>query len=313
LSTGLATGGASARTPLRRARRRTTGMPDGLRGLLLVSPALLFILAVFVLPLVFAVWISLSDWPLLGAHHFTGLANYHRLLHDPLVGHAFLFTAEFAVVITPVLFLVGLGLATLLQHPRRGVGLFRTAIFAPVAIGFASASYLWLALTDPSTGLFDRLLVDVHLTTQAVNWLDRPLLAKLLVVIVTVWKLAGFSMITLMNGLQSIPTEIEEAARVDGTGRLRLLWSIKLPMMRDSIGFTLTFVSIGAFLTFDQFYILTEGGPTNSTITAVYRIYNTAFIQGQLGYASAVSVGFLVLLLLITGAQLFLLRRRYDQ
>jgi multiple sugar transport system permease protein len=225
---------------------------------------------------------------------------------------ALLFTLQFAVVITPIVFFGGLLLALLVQHDRRGISVIRTAIFAPVAVGFASASYLWLALTDPSTGLFDRLLTDLHLTAHPVNWLLRPSLALLLVAIVTVWKIAGFAMIALMNGLQAVPAEVEEAATVDGVGRWRMLWGIKLPLMKDSIAFTLTFVAIGSFLTFDQFYVLTGGGPNNSTITAVYRIYNIAFTQSDLGYAAAVSMVFLVLLLIITSTQLFLLRKGAD-
>jgi multiple sugar transport system permease protein len=300
-------GGRRGRGAARRRPRR-----GGIRGLLLVAPALVLLAAIFVVPLGFSVWMSLSDWPLLGDHSFTGLANYSRLLHDPQVRQALLFTLEFAVIMTPVVFFGGLGLATLVQHNRRGIGILRTAIFAPVAIGFASASYLWYALTDPSTGVFDRLLVDLHLTGGPVNWLLRPSLALLLVLIVTVWKTAGFAMIALMNGLQSIPADVEDAARADGAGRFRLLWRIKLPMMKDSIAFTLTFTAIGAFLTFDQFYVLTGGGPNNQTITSVYRIYNLAFTQADLGYAAAFSMVFLVLLLIVTSAEVFLLRRDSD-
>lgn len=303
-----------ARKARRANRRSIRGGPKrgGVRGVLLVAPALVLLTVIFLVPLAFSVWMSLSDWPLLGEHSFIGLGNYSRLLHDPQIRDSLLFTLEFAAIMTPIVFFGGLGLATLVQHNRRGVGVVRTAIFAPVAIGFASASYLWYALTDPSTGVFDRVLTDLHLTADPVNWLLRPSLALLLVLIVTVWKIAGFAMIALMNGLQSIPIDIEDAARVDGAGRFRLLWRIKLPMMKDSIAFTLTFTAIGAFLTFDQFYVLTGGGPNNETITAVYRIYNLAFTQADLGYAAAVSLVFLVLLLIVTSAELILLRRDSD-
>jgi multiple sugar transport system permease protein len=257
-------------------------------------------------------WMSFSSWPLLGSHHFSGLTNYRQLLHDSEVHHALVFTFEFAAVITAAVFLLGLLLATLVQHSRRGISVIRTAIFAPVAIGLASASYLWLALTDPSTGEFDRALVDLHISHAPVNWLIRPGLALTLVAIVTVWKTAGFAMIALMNGLQSVPADVEEAARVDGVGRMRMLWSIKMPLMKDSIAFTLTFTAIGAFLTFDQFYILTGGGPNNQTVTTVYWIYNVAFTQSNLGYASAISLVFLALLLVVTSTQIYLLRRGAD-
>jgi len=305
------TRGAGDRGPVRPASRKALSRSRR-RGLLLVAPALLLLAVVFVAPLGVSVWMSLSSWPLLGEHTFIGLDNYTRLLHDPQVHRALLFTLQFALVITPVTVLVGLGLALLVEKRRRGVGLVRTAIFAPVAIGFASASYLFLALTNTATGVFGRALVDLGITETAVNWLLDPGLAMLLVVIVTVWKTAGFAMVALMNGLQSIGKDIEDAARVDGAGRLRLLLQIKLPMMRDSIAFALTFTAIGAFLTFDQFYILTGGAPNNSTITSVYRIYNTAFTQGQLGYAAAFSLVFLAFVLVVTATQLVLLRRGAD-
>jgi multiple sugar transport system permease protein len=292
--------------------RRRSRIRSQFRGLLLVLPALVLLAVIFLVPLLVSVYMSLSSWPLIGPHHFTGVGNYTRLFQDQQVLDALLFTLQFAVVITPIVFFGGLLLALLVQHDRRGISVIRTAIFAPVAVGFASASYLWLALTDPSTGLFDRLLTDLHLTAHPVNWLLRPSLALLLVAIVTVWKIAGFAMIALMNGLQAVPAEVEEAATVDGVGRWRMLWGIKLPLMKDSIAFTLTFVAIGSFLTFDQFYVLTGGGPNNSTITAVYRIYNIAFTQSDLGYAAAVSMVFLVLLLIITSTQLFLLRKGAD-
>jgi multiple sugar transport system permease protein len=295
-----------------RRRRSSTAKWRRRRGALLVAPALILIALIFVLPLCVSVYMSLSSWPLLGSHHFQGFANYTRLFQDPQIRQALLFTFEFAVIITPVVFFGGLLLASLVQHERPGVGIIRTAIFAPVAVGFASASYLWLALTDPSTGIFDRFLVDIGATGHTVDWLLRPSLALLLVAIVTVWKIAGFAMIALMNGLQAVPSEVEEAARVDGVGRIRMMWGIKLPLMKESIAFTLTFVAIGSFLTFDQFYILTGGGPNNHTITAVYRIYNVAFTQTDLGYAAAISMVFLLLLLLVTSTQLYLLRRGSD-
>jgi multiple sugar transport system permease protein len=289
----------------RRARRRWTGA-------MLVAPAAILIGGLFVLPLVLDAWMSLNSWPLLGAHHFVALANYRALLADGNVRHAFVFTAVFTVVIVPLVFAAGLALAALLQNSRRGVAVFRAAVIAPVTIGFATASYLWLSLLDPSTGIFDRILVDAHLVSHSVNWLDTSGLALAMAVIVTVWKLAGFAMIILVNGLQSVPADVEEAAKIDGARRLRILWSIKLPLMRRSIVLAVIFVALAGFLSFDQFYILTGGAPDGSTITAVYRIYDTAFIQGNLGSAAALSIALLVLVLIVTGLELALLPRKGD-
>jgi multiple sugar transport system permease protein len=281
-----------------------------LAGVLLVAPAAALIAGLFVVPLGLDGWMSLNNWPLLGSHNFTGLANYRTLLDDSSVRHAFAFTAIFTVVIVPLVFCTGLAMASLLQESRPAVAVFRAAVVAPVTIGFATASYLWLSLLDPSTGVFNRILVDIHLVSQGVNWLDGAGLALLMVVIVTVWKLAGFAMIVLMNGLQSVPAELDEAAKMDGAGRLRVLWSVKLPLMRRSIVLATVFVALAGFLSFDQFYIMTGGAPDDTTITAVYRIYDTAFIQGNLGYAAAISIVLLAVVLIITGLELTLLPKR---
>lgn len=287
----------------RRHRRQLTGV-------LLIAPAAVLIIGLFVVPLGFDGWMSLNNWPILGTHNFIGLSNYRTLFDDSSVRHAFAFTAIFTVVIVPLVFFVGLLLASFLQHARPGVGVMRAAIIGPVTIGFATASYLWLSLLDSNTGIFDRILVDVHIVHQGVNWLDTSALALLMVVIVTVWKLAGFAMIVLINGLQSVPAELDEAARIDGAGRVRVMWSIKLPLMRRSIVLATVFVALAGFLSFDQFYIMTGGAPDDSTITVVYRIYDTAFIQGNLGYASAISVALLALVLIITALELSLLPKR---
>ena len=292
-----------------RSRRR---LKKRLTGLLLIAPAMVLIMALFVAPLCLGGWMSLSNWPLLGSHSFVGFANYRALFDDSGFRESLLFTAAFTAVIVPLVFGCGLVLASLMQHSRRGVGVIRAAVIAPVTIGFATASYLWLSLLDPSTGVFDRALVDLRIVGHPVNWLDNSALALSMVVIVTVWKLAGFAMVVLMNGLQSVPADVEEAARVDGARRLRLFWTIKLPLMRRSIVLALVFVGLAGFLSFDQFYIMTGGAPNDSTITAVYRIYDTGFIQGNLGYASAMSIVMLALVLAVTRLELAMLPRRSE-
>lgn len=258
------------------------------------------------------VWISLHDWPILGTAEFEGLRNYQRLPDNRDFIAALGFTVRFALIVVPLQFLLGLGLALLFQSPRRSVVLARTAVFLPVSLGFAAASYLWLSLLNQRVGLVDRALVDLGVLPQAIDWFIDPLVALLVVVGVTLWKTAGFSMVVLLNGLNSIPGEVEEAARIDGASSLRILRSIKLPLLRSTIAFVITFLTIGAFLTFDQFFILTAGGPRNQTITAVYRIYNTSFIRGDLGLGAAMSLAFLGVLVLITGTQMLLLRRSED-
>ena len=282
----------------------------GLLGVALTLPALLLVGGIFIVPIVMSIWMSVSRWPLLGQHHLIGIGNYLRLFTDSNVWHSFAFTAVFALIVTPLVIVLGLFLALLIQKQRPGIGIIRTAVFAPVVVGNAAASYLWLALTDPDAGLLGRLLTDLHLTITPPNWLLSTMSATALVVLATLWKSIGFSMIVLMNGLNGVPNDLVEAAMIDGASRTRTLWSVKLPLMKDSIAFVATFTFIGALLTFDQFYIITGGGPNGSTVSAVYAIYNTAFTQLNLGYGSAISIVFMILILILTTVQLRLFRVR---
>jgi multiple sugar transport system permease protein len=285
---------------------------DRLAGAAFTLPAVALFAVFFAAPLAYMVWIALNDWPLLGEPEFIGVENFVKILGDDEFWRAAGFTLNFALLLVPMLFLVGLVLALVLQSNGRATTVVRTAVFLPVSLGFAAASYLWLSLLNPQVGVANKFMQDVGLVTSSVNWFDSGIKALLVIVLITVWKFAGFSMVAFINGLNSIPREIEEAAEVDGAGRVRTFFLIKLPLLRQTIAFVLTFLLVTAFLTFDQFYILTAGGPQNSTITLVYRIYNTSFIKNDLGEGAAMSLLFLVFLGILTGVQLFLLRTKKD-
>lgn len=291
--------------PTRRLRGR-------LAGVLYVAPALVLFILFFAVPLAYMAWISLNDWPLLGDHEFVGFENFISILGNEDFWQAVGFTFNFALLVVPLLFVLGLILALLLQASGRGTAIVRTAVFLPVSLGYAAASYLWLSLLNPNVGTANRLLQDLGFIAGPVNWFDTTAKALGVVVLITVWKFVGFSMVAFINGLHSIPRELEEAAAIDGAGRIRTFFAIKLPLLRQTIAFVLTFLLVTAFLTFDQFFILTTGGPQNSTITLVYRIYNTSFIKNDLGEGSAMSLLFLLLLGAVTAVQLFLLRGRKE-
>jgi len=268
----------------------------------------LFVAAFFLAPLILMAFMSLNRWPLLGGHRWVGLANYSRLLGDPVFRSTLLFTAKYTAVLTPLLFCCGLGLAHLVKGKRRGVGFFRTVYFIPVVLGFASSAYLFVFLFNPQVGTIGKVLTDLHIARSAPEWLSSPTLALAAVAIMVVWKTVGFTMLLLMIGLQSIPEDLNEAARVDGAGRWSVFARITMPLLRRTIALVLIFSVVGSMLAFDQFYIMTGGGPQNQTITAVYEIYNTSFVAFDLGYGSAMSVVLMVILMVISGVQLFLLR-----
>jgi multiple sugar transport system permease protein len=294
--------------PRRSRRRMTLRRRRQALGVLFAAPAVLVITVFFLVPLGLMFYMSLNDWSLLGAHHWIGLENYSRAFKDDSFRTAFGFTLEYTAIITPVLFLLALGLALLVKPRRRGARFFQSVYFLPVVIGFASGSFLWLYMGQPGIGpLFD-LLQRLNLVSDDANWYAGKWSALLLVVASITWKVVGLQMLLLLAGLQSIPQELEEAARIDGAGRRQVFRYITLPLLRPTLALVLVFSVAGSLLAFDQFYIMTNGGPSNSTITAVYQIYRVSFVQFHLGYGAALSVLLMVVLAIVSAVQLMLLR-----
>ena len=305
----LAVAGPGRDAPAPRVRRgMRAGRRRALVGLAMASPAIVLIVAFFLVPLVMTFWISLNNWPLLGRHRFIGLANYTRALADPGFHAALKFTVLYTVVITPVLFLLGLGLAVLVRRRVRAARVFQSLYFMPVCIGLASGSFLWLYLGQARIGpLFD-LLRRVGLVQADGNIFASTWGALLMVSGMVTWKVVGLQMLLLLAGLQSIPDDVLEAARIDGATRWKGFWHITVPLLRPTLALVLVFSVAGSLLAFDQFFIMTNGGPSNSTITAVYAIYRTSFISFKLGYGAALSVFLMVILALVSAVQLLLLR-----
>ena len=275
-------------------------------GMFFVLPSVIFILLFFFIPLALTAWMSLNNWPLLGSPHFIGLGNYQRIMTDNLFLGSLAFTTKYTIIITPIVFLVAFGLALLVRQNFTGVGLFRTAYFLPVIIGVSTASYIWIWLLNNQVGIFDGILV--HFGQAPIVWLSSSTGALFAVIFMIVWKTSGFTMVLLMMGLQSIPNEIYEAAKMDGANRWAQLWNVTLPLMRRSFALALVLSVIGSYLAFDQFYIMTQGGPQNSTITIVFWIFTNSFTYFKLGYGAAMSIILLIILLIISAIQLYLLR-----
>lgn len=294
---------ARPRVHLTRAARRRA-----VAGMLFVLPCVLFVAVFFLTPLLMTAWMSFNNWPLLGAHHFIGLANYRELVSDRAFLSALGFTFKYALVVTPMIFLVAFGLALMVQRPVRGVGVYRTAYFLPVVVGLGTASVLWVWMLNGQVGVFNAILMGLHLTNEPISYLDSPWSALTTTALMIVWKTAGLSMLLLLIGLQAIPTDLYEAATIDGASSWQRLMRVTLPLMRRTFALALVLSITGSLLAFDQFYILTHGGPQSSTVTAVFWIYNTSFSSFRLGYGAALSLVLLVILVLVSVAQLYLLR-----
>jgi len=302
----LATG---ARTRRVRTARTTSAQARRQRaGLLFVLPSVAFVGLFFIVPLLITVFMSLHNWPLLGNRHFIGLGNYRTLISDTLFWNSLIFTIKYTVVITPIIVVVAFGLALLVRQHVPAVAIFRTAYFLPVVIGLSTASIMWVYMFNDQSGVFDGILQGLGLIKAPIEWLGDPNGALLSVIVMVVWKAVGSTMLFFVIGLQAIPDDLYEAAKIDGAGRWALTRFITLPLLRRIFALALVLSVIGSFLAFDQFYIITQGGPQNSTISIVYWIYNTSFTYFKLGYGAALSLVLLVILVAVSVVQLYLLR-----
>jgi multiple sugar transport system permease protein len=299
------------------ARTVVAGRPwwrsRALTGAAYAAPAAVFVVAFFVLPLLLVGQMSASDWPLLrGNQGFNFPTNYTGMADDRLFWPAVGFTLKYTAIVVVVLLVLAMIMALIVSEPRRGVGFFRTAYFLPVALGLASASLLFWALYSPTIGPLDPILQRLGLIDEPVRWLGTPNMALFSTVALIVWRFAGFFMLILLVGLQAIPTDVYEAARVDGASRWQMFRGVTLPLLRPSIALCLILSITGSLLAFDQFFILTAGGPDNSTTTVVMMIYREAFRRFDLGTAAALSVVVLLVLLVINIGQFRFLRRGAD-
>ncbi len=281
-----------------------------LQGWLFVGPALLFV-AVFVLvSLGQLVYTSLTDRSLLGGARFVGFENYLRIWNDSSFWRALIFTAKYTVILTPILMGLGYALALLTLHNTPLRRLTRTIVFLPVIIGLASSSLLWYWLFDEQVGLFNKLLVDLHVLKEPLVWFITADRAFWAVVISITWKVVGFGMVLFVSGIQGISPDVIEAAIMDGASYWSRVRLIVLPLTRRIVLLTTLVSAIGSMLAFDQFYIMTSGAPRGQTFTAVYWIYQNSFVRFRLGYGSALSVVLTLIILVFSALQIALTRPR---
>jgi multiple sugar transport system permease protein len=305
----------AARAPIvPRASSRASPSRDAARpaltGWLFVAPTAIIVAALFLAPLAILIYMSFSDWPLLGTPTPNGLDNYARLGDDDLFIGAITFTLVYTAITTVVLFAVAFVLVAISNSPRRGARFYRTAYFLPYVVGTAAASTMWWVDAHDQLGVFNQILKALGLIEQPVGFLETPAKALFTVIALVVWKFIGFQVIVLLVGLQSIPTEYYEAARVDGASTWQRLRYITVPSLKPTLALLTVLSVTGSLLAFDQFYVLTHGGPDNSTVTVVLALYNKAFQSFKLGDAAAEAVVLLVALVIFNVIQLRLLRNR---
>ncbi|MFC4591697.1 carbohydrate ABC transporter permease [Sphaerisporangium corydalis] len=279
-------------------------------GWLYAAPTALIVGVLFVAPLVLVGWMSLNRWPLLGQARFNAPANYAKIADNTLFVDSVLFTLKYTVIITVLLSVFALGLALLVQERRPGVGFFRTAFFLPGSVGLATAALLFYGMLNNDFGPIDPILRALGITDEPVKWIGTPDMALFSTIALVLWRFAGFNMLILLTGLQAIPVEVYEAARSDGANRWQIFTRITMPLLRPTIALMLILSITGSLLAFDQFFIFTNGGPDNSTVSMVMVIYRDAFFRFDLGGAAAGSVVLLAGLVALNVVQMRVLRKR---
>jgi len=288
---------AATRMPgWRRTRRRI--------GMLYALPTAIYVAVFFVVPLLLVVRMSAGNWTLLGGDRGLNFPkNFTAIGSNTLFWPAVAFTIEYTVIVTILLIGLGLGLALLVQESGRWSGFLRTSFLLPAAIGLATASLLFWGFYSPTIGPISPPLEKLGLIHEPIQFLGTSLSALLSTVFLIVWKYAGFYMLILLVGLQAIPSEVYEAAAIDGATRWQTLRRVTLPLLRPSLALALILCITGSLLAFDQFYILTKGAPDNTTVTVVQLIYREAFQRQNLGTAAALSIVVLAVLLVINAVQ----------
>jgi multiple sugar transport system permease protein len=297
------------RAPVRARTRGSYWRLRTLKGVGYATPVAVMVGVFFLVPLGLVFWMSVNRWRLLGTPELNFPDNYARIPDNQLFLDSVVFTLKYTAIVTVVLSVIAFGLALLVQEERRGTGFFRTVYFLPGAVGFAAASLLFYGFYAQD-GPLDDVLRTLGIVDEPVRWLGTPDRALFSTIAMVIWRFAGFNMLILLTGLQAIPTEVYDAGRVDGASRRQLLRHITLPLLRPTIALMLVLSITGSLLAFDQFFILTRGGPDGSTVSVVMVIYREAFTKFNLGYAAAISVVVLVVLVALNVLQLRVLGRR---
>ena len=281
-------------------------------GFLYVAPALAFVLVFTAYPLAQMVWMSLHNWSLIAAKKYVGFGNFIKAWNDPQFWTSLEFTLKYTLLITPILMISGYLIALLTAENRPLRQFTRSVVFAPVVIGLGASSLLWYWLFSYDFGLINRALIDLGVIARPVVWFGADADVALWAVIVSiVWKVVGFGTILFVAAIHAIPSEIGEAAMVDGASYWQRVRRITLPLTAKTI-LLVTLVSvIGSLLAFDQFYIMTAGQPRNLTATSVFMIYLNSFPYLKLGYGAALSLILAAIILICTALQMLLSRRSH--
>ena len=268
-----------------------------LGGLIFIAPALIGTFVFIIIPVICSFGLSFTRWDLLNPIEFVGLDNYTGIFTEPLFYKILLNTIVFALSTSVFGVIIPLVLAAILNTKIRGSEFYKTAYFLPFITPMIVIGIIWEWIFDPNIGLLNKFL---HLH---INWLYDPHFAMPALILVSVWKLIGYNMVIFLSALSGISQSMFEAAKIDGANEFQTFKNVTIPLLSPTIFFVVIITAISSFQIFDLIYLMTEGGPLDSTNVLVYAIYKNAFEYFNIGKASAIAYVLFVIILVLTLAQ----------
>jgi len=273
-----------------------------------VLPFLLPFLVTTFGAILFGIYVSFTDWGIIGAPHWIGLKNYERAVADPWVWKTWSNTLRYGLVVTPTITVVALLMALFVNQRWWGYTFARAAFYAPNVVSVTVIGLVWVWMLDTRFGLVNQYLG--RFGVPDVPWLTSPSWALYGVAIASVWWDAGFSMVVLLAGLQDIPHELRESASIDGANQLQAIWHVVIPLLRPALSLVVTLLIISTLRVFSQIYLMTNGGPAGASASVIHYVYEVGFSRYQLGYAASLSVMLFLTILVLTVVQLRAFREK---
>ncbi|BAZ42872.1 binding-protein-dependent transporter inner membrane protein [Calothrix sp. NIES-4101] len=274
---------------------------------LFLLPALLVLVITVFLPALQAFYLTFTQIQDISGTQaqWVGLANFIRLWNDAVFWKTLSNTLLYLIIVVPILVIAPLGLAILVNQKLRGITWFRAAYYTPVIISMVVAGIAWNWLYEEK-GLINQFLTNLGIIKEGIPWLTNPKFALFSVMAVTVWKGLGYYMVIYLAGLQSIPADIYEAASIDGSDGIRKHFDMTLPLMRPYLALVAVISAISATKVFEEVYIMTQGGPRNSSKTIVYYLYEQAFSNLEISYACTIGLVLFLIILALSVLRLLL-------
>lgn len=292
------------RRPGAKLRRRNTRI-----GWSFILPNFIGFALLTLVPVVALFYISFTNWDVFGKATWIGLQNFQRLLHDSSFHTALWNTIYYSAVHIPLTMVLSLGLALLLNRKLRGVAFFRTAAFFPYITSIVAITTVWNLLFSPEYGPINQMLRFIGVDSPP-GWTNSATWAMPAVIIVGTWREMGYYMILFLAGLQTVPRELYEAARMDGANAWQRFRNVTMPCMRPTTFFVTVMLTIGSFKVFDIILLMTNGGPGQATLVLSQFIYQKGFVEFKFGYASAASIALFLICIVVTIVQFVVNKRR---